>query len=500
MPGPITQVMLAWTILAPVATAWSAAGLADDVKDAIRAAQLKSAAVAVSIRDADSDLELVSISGERTMIPASNMKLLTTGAALHILGPEFEFTTRLLRDGDRLIVVGDGDPGFGDPELLALMVHDGRDGMDVEEFLNLWVDAVKRDGITKVSEVVVDDRIFDRDFIPAGWPGDQLNLAYCAQTAGLNFHMNVLHFFPRPVKGSPPNISELRPRAPWLSPLNRATSRVGPDDNNTAWIGRVPDGNKLTVYGNVRFAYKAPVAVTVHDPPEFFAHLLTGRLREAKISVAGFRTAVIADPAAAGNVLGPVVHTPISTVLTRCNRDSENLYAEALLKRIGAAVTRQPGTWLNGATVLRHVIHERLKNPQLAARLVPADGSGLSRMNEVAPSLMTAWLDTFHRDERLGPPLLASMAVGGASGTLERRFSSADLQGATVHAKTGYINQVCCLSGFVTMPDGRRRTFSVMVNDLDQPGAVAKAKRMQEAIVVAVAKDMAAATMRLGSD
>ena len=76
---------------------------------------------------------------------------------------------------------------------------------------------------------------------------------------------------------------------------------------------------------------------------------------------------------------------------------------------------------------------------------------------------MTAWLDSLANDEKLGAVFLDSLAVGGESGTLDKRFRTAQMHGAIVQAKTGYIKQVSCLSGFVTMPDGRRRSFSVMV-------------------------------------
>ncbi len=93
----------------------AAAGLRDEVEIAIRRAGLSAATIAVSVRDAETGTVLISQNDGELMIPASNMKLLTTGAALHVLGPQFEFRTRLLVDGDRLVVVGDVDPGFGDP-------------------------------------------------------------------------------------------------------------------------------------------------------------------------------------------------------------------------------------------------------------------------------------------------------------------------------------------------------------------------------------------------
>ena len=112
------------------------ADLRDDVAILVEAAATPNATIAVSVRDAAGDGALVSINAEERMIPASNMKLLVTGAALHALGADFKFTTKLIRDGDRLVIVGDGDPAFGDPVLLEQIP------LDIEEFLTTWVDEV----------------------------------------------------------------------------------------------------------------------------------------------------------------------------------------------------------------------------------------------------------------------------------------------------------------------------------------------------------------------
>ena len=87
----------------------------------------------------------------------------------------------------------------------------------------------------------------------------------------------------------------------------------------------------------------------------------------------------------------------------------------------------------------------------------------------VSPATVTAWLNSFHNDECHGALFIESLAVGGETGTLARRLRTAGLHGATVRAKSGYINGVSCLSGFVTTADGRRRCFSIMVNDLTAP-------------------------------
>ncbi len=474
--------------------------LQDDVGLAIRVANFQKATVAVSVRESQTGEAIVAIKADELMIPASNMKLLMTGTALHVLGPDFEFKTKLLREGERLIVVGDGDPAFGDPDLLELMQLGDYDGLDIEQFLDLWINPVVEAGIEHISEVVVDDRIFDREFVHKDWPVDQLNRRYCAQVAGLNFHRNLLHFYPRHNQSVRPDIRIFRPHAPWLEVINRGTTRQGSAERDSAWVARRLGTNDLTFHGNVKGSYREPVPVTLHDMPTFFARLLADRLGKAGVEVRLYRAAEAHEPQSNGQPIGPIITTPISTIVTRCNRDSKNLYAEALIKRVGYALTNEPGSWLNGAAIVRLTVHERIGDANLARLIVVADGSGLSRTNRVAAATFTAWLHTFLSDDTVGTVFVQSLAVGGQSGTLKNRFKNIDLQGAVVRAKSGYIKHVSCLSGYVISPDGRARSFSILVNGLTEPDAVSHAKKMQESIVSAIAFDMATAVVQVGGE
>ncbi len=493
--GAAILMLVAYGVAAP-----AVGDLQDDVGLAIRVANFEQATVAVSVREARTGEAIVAINANELMIPASNMKLLTTGTALHVLGPDFEFKTTLLREGERLIVLGDGDPAFGDPDLLALMQSQDFDGLDIEQFLDLWIDPVVKAGIEHISEVVVDDRIFDREFVHKDWPVDQLNRRYCAEVAGFNFHRNLLHFYPRHNQSVRPDIRIFRPHAPWLEVNNRGTTRQGPAQRDSAWVARKLGTNNLTFHGNVKGTYREPVPVTLHDMPTFFARLLADRLGKAGVEVSLYRTAEVHEPQVTGRPIGPIITTPISTIVTRCNRDSKNLYAEALIKRVGYAVTNEPGSWLNGAAIVRLIVHERIGDPNLARLIVVADGSGLSRTNRVAAATFTAWLHTFLSDDPTGTVFVQSLALGGESGTLKNRFKNIDLQGAVVSAKSGYIKHVSCLSGYVVTPDGRARSFSILVNGLTEPDAVSHAKKMQERIVSAIAFDMATAVVQVGGE
>lgn len=460
-----------------------AGGLQEEIKGLVQSVGPRKGTVAISVRD-DGGNEVVNIKGGVPVMPASNQKLLTTGAALRVLGADFAFQTKLLRSGDRLTVLGDGDPAFGDPDLLKQMTYTAADGavqrgMTVDGLLALWTGAAKAAGITQVKELVVDDRVFDRSTCHADWPVDQLHEAYCAEVSGLNFHLNRLDFWAVPSpRGA--EITRTEPSCAFVGIRNATTPGKTKDD--AIWIQREIDSNNFTIRGFLRKPLASPVGVTVDSPSMFFGNLLAERLRAAGVQVGVVRLAEAGEPAASGEVVGAVFRTPIRTAITQCNVESQNLYAESLLKRLGHAATGQPGSWNNGTEAMERLVSARVGG---AAGLDAADGSGLSRENRVTASILTAWVGDLQRDPALGELFLKSLAVGGKSGTVHKRFRDIDPEVATIRCKTGYIDGVCSLSGVVDCANGECPTFSVICNGFEADG-VGRAKQLQEAVVKAV--------------
>ncbi len=482
--------------LAPLEAAPAAQrDIAGAIRAEVAALGLKKATIAVSVRETDSGTPVLSYHGGEPMVPASNMKLLTTGAALVTLTPQFAFRTKLLRDGDRLIVVGDGDPALGDPELLAQSSFidssgTAHTGMTIEHLLQAWVDAVRATGIKSVREIVVDDRIFAREGPHPLWPKDQLDEEYCSPPCGVNFHGNALHIMAAPQPGNAPRVTSISPAAPWVKVINKATSRTGKNDRNSMWVSRDATSGDLTIYGNVKAPTAAPIAVALSDPALFLAQSLASRLTTAGVQVATARTASASDPAPRGNPVGPAIQTPLSLVVTRCNVESQNLYAESLLKRLAAQRTGSQGSWPSGAASVSAVLAQRIG--ALSSGFEVSDGSGLSRANRVTADGLTAWLVGLANDSSVGDTFVESLAVAGKSGTVRKRMKDIDPSRATVQCKTGYIDKVSCLSGFVTARDGTRYAFSVLANNLSERDSVAKAKKLQDRVAKILADALAA--------
>ncbi|MEM8834695.1 MAG: D-alanyl-D-alanine carboxypeptidase/D-alanyl-D-alanine-endopeptidase [Planctomycetota bacterium] len=456
-------------------TASALADLTPRIERLLTEGRLGSADVGVVIYDPQTDRVIGSLNADEQFVPASNMKLITSGAAITLLGADFAFETRLLWEpgARRLIVEGSGDPAFGDPDLLERME------IDADDLLGVWAEAVKSQGITNVRELVIDDRAFDREFVHPSWPRAQLNRWYCAEVAGLNFHTNVVHLYMRAdADGQPPSVRPI-PEVPGVRVTNRAGSiRRG---NPTVWAARPNVDNHITLRGDVRGTPEA-LPVTLHDMPARFGDLLAGHLREQGISVGSSRTATTNEAFDSSSVLH-VVRTPLQTVLERTNVDSHNLYAECLLKALGRAVTGQPGSWSNGAAVVRMELVDAL-GPMAGRDAQVADGSGMSRENRLTPSLVARWLDHMHDREELGEAFRASLASPGR-GTLSKRFKKHPID-AHIEAKTGYLNGVSAISGYLSEPHtGKTVIFSIMVNEKPDSVPLRRVFEFQERVIQA---------------
>jgi len=475
----------ALTLLAATSAAFAQAGeLTDDVRRLLVSHKWADAKVGVSIVDVKSGLQLANVKADEAFTPASNMKLLTSGAALMVLGPDFVFKTKLIVKGNTLVIKGDGDPSLADPEILEKM--DPK--LTVTDMLSTLAGAVSKAGITKLDRIIVDDRVFERTLVHPGWPADQLSRGYCAEVCGINFHANVLHVFPAPSLSGPGNPAtySLQPPAPWIDV--EVKSRTVSEGNNSAWLTRDDSGNHFTLRGDVRHKSLSPIEVTYHDPATFTGNLIATELQKANIDVplANVRLAKTgvdteADDVNANGRVVAVISTPIEEVLKRCNTDSANLYAECMMKRMGYAVTHEPGSWNNGPTVLRMMLTEKL-GPAAAASTIISDGSGMSRDNGVCPTTYTKWLAAIASDKRIASTYLNSLAEVG-TGTLKKRFRDAKLRNH-LQAKSGYITGVRTLSGYLTNAEtGRQVTFSVMVNNIKADTAHVSALEFHEEVV-----------------
>jgi D-alanyl-D-alanine carboxypeptidase/D-alanyl-D-alanine-endopeptidase (penicillin-binding protein 4) len=338
----------------------------------------------------------------------------------------------------------------------------------------------KQAGASGIREVVLDDRVFDREYIHPDWPREQLQQTYCAEVGGLNFHGNLLSVYIEPARSEP--------EAPWLV-IKRDTRTVKEGESALRLDRDRSDPYLFRLSGTVRYPPDHPVQVTVHESCMFLGRLIADRLVRDGLTAPGVTAAAMPvrlvkpeEPAIDGPGVRTLtsVRTPIAVALERCNVDSDNLYAESLCKLAGHRATGQPGSWANGTAVVRMQVQQRL-GPVYAAQLVLADGSGLSRCNRVTPQVLTRWLASMAGDAALGETFVKSLAEVG-EGTMRKRLIKVKLA-CEVRGKSGYIREVRTLSGYVTnRATGHRIAYSILVNEIPA-GADLKSKEFHEDVV-----------------
>jgi len=476
-------------IIASLAATVCRGDLAGDVDAVLKDKFLQRASVGIEIvrlgaTEAETQ-EIYQRDGHAPLTPASNLKLATTSAAIDRLGPDFKFRTILLmHDGDA-VLIGDGDPAFEDSEYLK------RVGWKPNAIYENWCGRLKSLNISSVRNVIVDDSVFDEEFLHPDWPANQIDHWYVAEVGGMNLNTNCVNLVIEPASSGGRVGLSLMPATHFVSIENSCVTGA-----NNVMIGRQPGTNQVVLKGQAPGGGPSEFQETIHDPPLYAATVLSETLDAAGIKVGGevkrdrtIRQQRQKGPASLWRIVA-IHETPLAVVLARANKDSINLYAECLCKRLGHEVSGQGGSWTNGtAAVGEFLRHSGV--PATEFRL--DDGSGLSKHNAISASALTRVL-VHNYCGKNRDAFLSSLSVAGVDGTLQDRFRGAGLRGRVV-GKSGFVEGVSCLSGYLTTRDGDRYAFSILMNGLP-PKSNALAKALQEKIVEALDRHTGTATAR----
>jgi D-alanyl-D-alanine carboxypeptidase/D-alanyl-D-alanine-endopeptidase (penicillin-binding protein 4) len=365
-----------------------------------------------------------------------------------LLGEDFCFETVIGKTPDGALVV----TGGGDPNLSGRFF-----GGDPGRVLRLMARDVAARGVREVKELVLDASRFDDEYVHADWPNDQAERWYCAPVAALVYNDSCwdVTVYPRPRPGAAARV-DVQPALLGASISNRCeTVAAGP---HIVHVGRGRETD-LEVRGRIlRTSAGVTGHVAVRDPVMFFGRGLAAALEREGVRIAGG----VRRGRAARQKRLVVYRSDLRRTLKVMLTNSQNLYAECTLKRLGT------GSFASGAAaVLRALARMGVES----AGVVVADGSGLARANRVTARALYGTLHAM-RESTL---FVEALAAGG-EGTLRRRYR--DL-GARVRAKTGTIRGVRSLSGYVTGRGGDRWVFVILANG---PSA-RSARRLQDRIV-----------------
>ena len=379
---------------------------------------------------------------DRYFIPASNVKLLTTAAALSQLGANFRVRTAAYATENGLHVVGRGDPSLSTEQLASLARQ------------------VREAGIERVNQLIGDDTYFRGAIVHPNWEWEDVQAGYGAPVNSLIANRNAIALKVIPQQlGQPLRLDWLDPREALRVRVDNRTIAVAAEQPEFLQLDRSLARSSIQLHGQLVVGSKpAEIAIAVPDPAQHFLRQFRHRLEQAGVTVG--RVEVGSDPKdILREPVAVVFSPPLGELVGDTNRLSDNLYAEVLLRWLGVNREQErQSTVAAGLEQLQQTLSDLGVEPE-SYQL--ADGSGLSRQNLVSPAAIVQTLRGMANSPH-AEIYRDSLPLGGESGTLRSRFRNSPVRGR-VRAKTGTLTGVSALSGYLTMGD-RSLIFSILIN------------------------------------
>jgi D-alanyl-D-alanine carboxypeptidase/D-alanyl-D-alanine-endopeptidase (penicillin-binding protein 4) len=437
------------------------AALAATIDAALGDGRLTAAQAAVVVRDLTTGETLYSRNGDRRLIPASNTKLLTSTAALGILGSDYRFTTDVRGDGNRYGSLLKGNlylRGTGDPTMLAA---------DYDALAA----GVAASGVkTVVGDLVADDTWFDNVRLGTQWSWDDEPYYYSAQISALSVAPDtdydagtvIVAAAPGATAGAKPVVT-VTPETGYVQIVNQG-STIAAGGADTLTIEREHGTNRIFITGTVPVGGATTSEwATVWEPTGYAADVFRRALARHGVTVLGRTRLGTATPAAAKPLASRQSMT-LAELMVPFMKLSNNGHAEVLTKAIGRQVANQ-GTWSAGLAAIRTYLAAHGMD---TAAQRQSDGSGLTRWNLV-PATEFVDLLAAVRAEPWFDRWYAALPIAGdparfVGGTLRSRMRNTPAAN-NVHAKTGTLTSVSGLSGYVTDADGHVLAFSILLNN-----------------------------------
>ncbi len=409
---------------------------------------LSNGKLGVVVKSLSTDEHIFQYNPNKLFVPASNVKVLTSVAALSILKPDYRFKTEFYSGGDvsnGMVHGGLYMKGYGDPTLSTEDLESV-----AREFKSLGVKEIK-------GGIIVDDSYFDAVRYGRGWKDKWKGDAFSPPISALSLNYNtfLIKVYPSKVGRIPAAV--LEPRGTNVNIINKAVTTNKGTKLTAVWL----EGGK-TISLNGRISRKTPsylIEVTTRSPSLYAGSAFKRALEDAGIRVRGYVTQG-SVPEWAG-VLYSHFSNPLYLIIAEFNKESVNIIGENIIKTLGATVIGGQGTWENGARAVSNFLYKI----GIKDSFEIVDGSGLSPLNRISPSAMTEVLQYAFTNPIIASDFINSLSVAGVDGTLKKRFRRSEVQGR-VKAKTGHLSNVNALSGYLFTKSGDILAFSILANGL----------------------------------
>ncbi|WP_319481064.1 D-alanyl-D-alanine carboxypeptidase/D-alanyl-D-alanine-endopeptidase [uncultured Draconibacterium sp.] len=424
------------------------------VETLLRQENYKNASVGMNVVDLNSGETIFSLDPNKLLVPASTMKMITSGTALEILGADYRFKTQIsyigkidkngVLDGDLVLIAG------ADPALGSEYFQD-----HYFEFLKNWAKQVKASGINKVlGDLILESGIYDTERIPDSWVWGDIGNYYGAGPNAFTVFDNMYRItFSSPKKaGKLTKVTQTYPKIDGLQIVNEVLSADNNSDN--AYVFGGPFDKNRVIRGTIPRNRKAfTIKASVPDPAEVLAGAFLQNLLDEGVFIDGeirFGKNVSNKTKLIFTQESPTL-ADIAEVL---NHESVNLFAEHFLKQI-AVEKNGLGNRYDAIDLVKAYWEEQGLSME---NIFMEDGSGLSHFNAVSPAFFTRFLTRMASNDAF----VESLPVAG-KGTF-KRFDTEKLPGKTLQAKSGSMTRVRCYSGYLTTDKGHKLAFSFMFN------------------------------------
>jgi serine-type D-Ala-D-Ala carboxypeptidase/endopeptidase (penicillin-binding protein 4) len=400
----------------------------------------------ILVQTLDNRQTLYAQDADHYFIPASNVKLLTTAAALEMLGDRHTIRTSVYQNDSGVVrVVGRGDPSLTNAELeqLAKQIRDRN--------------------ITQINQLIADDSYFQGDPVNATWEWEDIQSGYGAPVNSLILNQNLigLTLFPQNM-GQPLRVVWDNPAEARGWQIENRSRTVAVTEPESLQVGR--ELGRLRIQGQLRVGSEPEtVAIAIPQPARNFLQRFKQALSNQGIQVS--RSSIATEPTA---ILGIEIATlnsaPLTNLITEANQESNNLYAESLLRTLGASQSQNTNSLETGLEVMIKALSQ-MGVDDTSYDLV--DGSGLSRHNRLTPKTLVQTLQAMGKSPHF-KTYRNSLAVAGSSGTLQNRFLNSPVAGK-LQGKTGFLSGSTALSGYLEPPDYSPLVLSILINQFDRP-------------------------------
>jgi D-alanyl-D-alanine carboxypeptidase/D-alanyl-D-alanine-endopeptidase (penicillin-binding protein 4) len=414
------------------------------------------AEIGLLVERLDDGVELYALEPDTLLVPASNVKILTTAAALHFLGPDRRFRTEIAGKVDSNGVVS-GDlviKGYGDPWL-------------VPERLWYLANRLHFQNVKTVKgNLIVDGSYFAGPILANGWEQDRTSLAYMAPAGALSVGFNALlvHVSAGPAAGDDAVVL-IDPASDYAAVEGRVETVSRGRTSIDVEVEPLRDRSVIKIEGRInKSTWPRAYWRRVDNPAVYAGEVFKSVLKQVGVNVKG-RVQEGLMPEGA-EIIAAVSSPSLAEIVHRINKHSSNFMAAQVAYILGAELYGPPGTWEKGRQAIETFLEEQVGIAR--GSYVLGNASGLHDVNRLSPRQLVRVLDHMRQQPELEPEFLSSLAVAGSSGTLADRMRESDAE-RLLRAKTGTMSTALALSGYVTCQSGELIGFSLLINAYRAP-------------------------------